>query len=518
MNNLLIYFVKSGIAMALFYGVYRLFMDNETNHSLNRYYLVSTLVLSLVLPILPIGRLFTVNQQFGIPVVFISGGEPAPVVSGGGSVNPSGIHLSGPVLAMILYLGGIGVLIVTLMVQLFRLVFLKRKGSRRYGHLKIIFVQRDIAPFSILNRVFVSQQAQGDPKLNTILDHEYAHYRFLHFFDGLLLEFVTIFQWFNPLSWLYLKSLKEIHEYQADAAVIQKGEVRGSYQALLVNQLTGAEVFRLANGFNKSLTKKRMIMMTKTRSKKGAWLKAFLAMPVLAGLLIGYAANSSVAGSESGDYVVKGTVTEAETGEPIPGVNVVCQGTTNATHTDMQGNFVLHVDAGDAVVVYSFVGYETAVTRGAGEYQVRMKRKVFEISGEEDTPPGDVEKPKKDSREKQDIGPPGEQSEEVIYIVEDLPKFQGRSHNAAKNYIQEHLEYPDEARQKGLQGQVFVEFLVDHKGKVKDAKVVRGVDPLLDMAALKAVSSMPDWTPGMQRGKPVSVLFILPVEFNLAKE
>jgi protein TonB len=80
--------------------------------------------------------------------------------------------------------------------------------------------------------------------------------------------------------------------------------------------------------------------------------------------------------------------------------------------------------------------------------------------------------------------------------------------------VQEHLEYPQEAKAKGLQGIVHVFFVVDARGKVTNARVKRGVDPLLDKAALKAVNSMPDWTPGRQRNKPVAVQFEIPVEFK----
>lgn len=176
-------------------------------------------------------------------------------------------------------------------------------------------MNKSIVPFSILNRVYLNQEIRRDPKIKTILDHEYAHYRFLHYIDLIILEFITIFQWFNPFIWLYIRSLKEIHEYQADAAVLRNGEETGSYQALLVNQLTGTEVFRLTNGFSKSLTKKRMIMMTKMRSKKGAWLKVLLAIPVLAILLIANAANSKT--MPDGDPVLfKGKVVEAKSGSP----------------------------------------------------------------------------------------------------------------------------------------------------------------------------------------------------------
>jgi TonB family protein len=538
MNSVVLYFIKSGLAMGLFYGVYRLFMEKETNYSLNRFYLVGTIILALVLPVLPLERLFMAGKLASLPVIFINPGNQgiADASVSVGNASAGGWHISGFVLARILYLSGVVILVLTLFTQMLRLLFIRRTARERYGPLRIIFVGKDIAPFSILNRVFVSHEIRRNPKITTILDHEFAHFRYLHFVDLIILEFITIFQWFNPFAWLYVRSLKEIHEYQADAAVLRSGEGTGSYQALLVNQLTGTEVFRLANGFSKSLTKKRMIMMTKMKSKKGAWLKGLLAMPVLAVLLIAYAANSSAPPAVQEDYVVKGKVVEAATGEAIPGVNVIWQGTTTGTSTDINGNFTLHVKDKNAVVVYSFVGFVTAITRGAGDFTVKMERKVFEISGNADEKAsGEMSKEKKEyleqekrtqekitreQMEKEKALGSGESTDggEVFYVVEDMPKFQGQRPDACKKYVQENLEYPQEAKEKGINGIVKVEFLVNAKGQVKDAKVVRGVDPLLDKAALKAVYSMPDWEPGKQGGKNVSVLFVIPVEFRLGAE
>ncbi len=380
MNSILLYFLKSGLAMALFYGIYRIFLEKETNYSLNRYYLVGTLLLSLILPVLPLEKIFFVERTINMPVI-ISIDEQGFADAGIGIGNASdpGFHLTGYALARIIYIAGIVMLLATLIFQLFNLIFIRKVGKEKYGSMSIIYVVKRILPFSILNRVYLNQDVRKDPKIKTILDHEYAHYRSLHYIDLLLLEFITIFQWFNPFTWLYVRSLKEIHEYQADAAVLRKGERTGSYQALLVNQLTGTEVFRLANGFSKSLTKKRMIMMTKMKSKKGAWLKTLLAMPVLAILLIAFAANSKTMPDDD-PVIFKGKVVEAESGSPLPGVSIVWKGHTSGTVTDMNGNFKLELPDKDAVLVYSFVGLETVTTKGAGSFTVKMGRKTYQIT------------------------------------------------------------------------------------------------------------------------------------------
>lgn len=518
---MLLYFIKSAIAMSLFYGIYRVFMEKETNYSLNRFYLVGTIILSVVLPVVPLGQLFSF-ESLQAPLTLVI--EDEPVSYTGVEITSTvsqGIRFSLIGLAGILYAGGIAILGLTLLVQLLRLLIMRKTEREEYGPLKILFVDRNITPFSILNRVFVNQDTRSDPKINTILDHEYAHFRSFHFLDLLLLEFITIFQWFNPIAWLYVRSLKEVHEYQADAAVLLGGEGTGSYQALLVNQLTGAEVFRLANGFSKSLTKKRIIMMTKSKSKRNAWLKALFAMPVLAALLIAFSANSQpdsengpVTGPD-GEYVIQGKVVEAETGEVLPGVSIVWKGTTTGTVSDRDGSFKLSVTDKDAVIVFSFVGLKTKSVKGWGRDDVIVKMepsiiKISEVWVEPDPEKASEEEKKQKAWEKKMM-----EKGEVFFIVEDMPKFQGKSFNACRPWVQEHLEYPPEAKEKGLKGVVYVSFIVNAKGKVSGAHVTRGVDPLLDKAALKTVYTMPDWTPGKQRGKAVQVQFIIPVTFEL---
>lgn len=83
-------------------------------------------------------------------------------------------------------------------------------------------------------------------------------------------------------------------------------------------------------------------------------------------------------------------------------------------------------------------------------------------------------------------------------------------------YIPANLKYPEEAKKNGITGKVFVEFLVDEKGKVRDAKIKQSVNPLLDDEALRVISSMPDWNPGRNdKDKPVKVVMVLPIMFKL---
>jgi periplasmic protein TonB len=104
--------------------------------------------------------------------------------------------------------------------------------------------------------------------------------------------------------------------------------------------------------------------------------------------------------------------------------------------------------------------------------------------------------------------------EEVFIIVEEMPEFPG-GEAALRAHIAKSIEYPVIAQENGIQGKVYVTFVVDKDGGVSDAKVVRGVDPSLDKEALRVVMALPKWKPGKQRGKPVRVSYTVPISFVL---
>ncbi len=103
---------------------------------------------------------------------------------------------------------------------------------------------------------------------------------------------------------------------------------------------------------------------------------------------------------------------------------------------------------------------------------------------------------------------------QVFYIVENMPEFPGGD-AALRSYINQHVVYPEIAKENGIQGRVFVQFVVNQKGEVEQVKVVRGVDPALDKEAVRVISSLPKWKPGSQRGKPVKVSYTVPINFQL---
>lgn len=106
--------------------------------------------------------------------------------------------------------------------------------------------------------------------------------------------------------------------------------------------------------------------------------------------------------------------------------------------------------------------------------------------------------------------------EEIFFVAEDMPLFNGKEASLGfREYVGKNLKYPDVAAENGIQGTVYVQFVVEPSGAVSNVKVLRGVDPALDKEAIRIVQSSPKWTPGKQRGKSVRVSFTFPIKFQL---
>ncbi|MCF8343163.1 MAG: energy transducer TonB [Bacteroidales bacterium] len=105
--------------------------------------------------------------------------------------------------------------------------------------------------------------------------------------------------------------------------------------------------------------------------------------------------------------------------------------------------------------------------------------------------------------------------EDVFVVVEQMPEFPGGD-EAMYKYIADTISYPEKAKKLGLQGRVFVTFVVERDGSINQARILRGIGGGCDEEALRVVQDMPKWKPGIQRGKPVRVQYNLPIKFTLS--
>jgi TonB family protein len=260
------------------YPVYWFFLRRDTFFQVNRFYLLAMMLFSMLVPLLPL-RLVSPGPA-SIIVIMLD-----PVLITPAKVQHTfSAHLQWIEVATVVYLTGALIFLLRFGLQLIQLYRITRRFGISESHgQRVVFVDRGYSPFSFFNLVFINEEVIPAGSLPTILEHERVHIRQYHTLDMILVELATILQWFNPIIWLTGREMKSIHEYLADEGVLQTGIIRSQYQQMILDETMGIQVNSLTNNFNISLLKKRITMMTK--SKSGIWARSKLVF-VLPALLI----------------------------------------------------------------------------------------------------------------------------------------------------------------------------------------------------------------------------------------
>ncbi len=278
MSGFLRYVLQAGIGLAIFYGGYWLCLRKETYFRLNRAYLVASLLVSVIIP------------AIDVPSPFLTVAAEGTAGSGVGTLAAPARSFNGAELAGLVYFAGVLVFLTRFILHLAKLCRVVRRNGVRIDHgTPVVSIDREFSPFSFLSVVFLNDRDISADNLERILAHERVHIRQRYSLDVLLMELVTVFQWFNPFVWPYKKSLQETHEYLADEGVIAQGFSATMYRLLVFEQHVGARLFELANNFKQSQIKRRLTMMSKMKSRTAARLKLLLGLPLAMLLVLAFA-------------------------------------------------------------------------------------------------------------------------------------------------------------------------------------------------------------------------------------
>jgi TonB family protein len=511
MNNYIEYTVKAGIALTVLYLFYWLLLRKDTHFYLNRFVLVFSVIVSLVIPS---ASMFQVNVPVAfqnIPTLFIDFSNTenlSPAVQkAGATAVATGINYWK--IIFLIYIIGCAIVFCRLIYQAIFLHAITRLSKKvNYQGYTIVFMSNDMTPFSYFKRIFIPSANVDEASFDHIIAHEKSHLTQGHYIDLFIIEIMTVLQWFNPVMWFYEKSIKEIHEYLADDAVLHSGSNQGKYQALLVNQAIGGPVFILANQFNQSLIKKRIMMIKKMKTSQMAKFKALLILPLIAGLMLAFINPANLSGDMQGNKItVSGSLSDKLTGSVLPGTAVVIKGTNVGTIADKQGNYSIIADDDKATLVFSHVGYKTQeipIAKNAIiNVQLEVDAMVVDFNKENNV---NVNVSKSNAQNSGD-------NKDMYEIVEELPSYNGGT-EALQKFLEANLRYPEEAKKAGIYGKVYVNFVVNAQGQVMEAKIMRSVSPLLNEEALRLTNLMKDWKPGSQHGEKLSMAVTMPIEFK----
>lgn len=529
MEDFYIYIIQVSVALLVFYVLYRMLFARDTFLELRRLFLLTAVALAFSHPLITLSSLAVPKEVFQ-PII----GYADMLTVTAAVVVPV---REAPVytwqnLVMVVWIGGMLVLTVRMLVQLFAVCRLAAKGRRmQWQGVKVIALQPEVAPFSFFGWIFVCPACHNEKELNEIIAHEQTHVRQWHSLDMVLGELLCIFLWFNPVVWLLRREIRQNLEFLADKQVVRAGYNPKNYQYHLLRLSHQSTAVQIVNNFNVSSLKKRIIMMNKKRTSRIGLMKYALLIPVT-GLLI-LAGNAQAVAERIRQYStdqtqaepapeqqavqaqaneerhIKGRIVD-EDGKPITGASIVVVGTWQGSVSDGKGNFSVNVgDMETGKLSFSYVGKKTqslVFDRSTKELKVKLVTDVMYL--DLISVVGFVPDKKKSL-----TGP--KDDEEIFVVVEDMPRFKEGS---VLKYLARQVRYPVRAQEKGIVGKVFVSFVIDKNGHVTQAEVIRSVSEELDREALRVINSMPDWIPGKQRGKPVDVKYVLPIEFSLVQE
>jgi hypothetical protein len=290
MHNLLLYILESGICLMVFFLLYQVFLKKETYYRLNRAFLLFALAFSMLAPLLNITIAEGTSSQLMAYRI-----EPV-IVNSMSTVNPVFTGWDSWQYITLVYWMVVAILFIRLSFNLSRILKIYRLGNvLDVKPFRLVLHPLNYPPFSFFWNIFISRKHYSGSPMEEIIEHEKAHVRQLHSIDILLAELLIIFQWFNPLAWIYKKTVTENHEFLADEAVLHRGFNPDAYQLRIVAQLFGIRSMPATHNFNQSIIQKRLKMMEKPKSSSINKLKLLLVIPAALALFYVFACSSSEA-------------------------------------------------------------------------------------------------------------------------------------------------------------------------------------------------------------------------------
>ncbi len=273
------FIIKSSFSLSVFFIFYKLLLENEKMHLFNRFYLLITLVFSLVIPFITIQ---TVNE---IPLQNFQTLIAEPIVIK--QKESSFFQFNWTVLFFVCY----GLVTLTFFIRFTKNVLNLLKKAKTnpfiyFKNTKVILMEEAIIPHTFLNFIFVNKQDFKNNQIQEeLFSHELVHIHQKHTLDILFIEILKTLFWFNPLFYAYKKAIQLNHEFLADDNIVKKYNNVPFYQALLLNT-NGNKPIYLASNLNYLVTKKRLIMMTKSTSKRMNLIKKTASLAVMASLFL----------------------------------------------------------------------------------------------------------------------------------------------------------------------------------------------------------------------------------------
>jgi beta-lactamase regulating signal transducer with metallopeptidase domain len=269
------FLLESTVSLIAFLAFYHLFLEHEKMHQFNRFYLLFSIVISIIIPFISIE---IIQEIENIPLatnfpIFIDSENNIPIKE---TKNYTYI------IVWSLYIIISFILLLRFLKNI--LYFKKTIQSNEtvsYKNATLVLLNQETIPHTFLNYIFLNKESYNNRTIeNELYDHELTHVNQNHSYDILCIELLKIIFWFNPVFYFYKKAIQLNHEFIADEKVVKTHKNVSFYQSLLLNT-NGNATYYLASNLNYLITKKRLIMMTKTTSKFSGFIKKAGIIPLL---------------------------------------------------------------------------------------------------------------------------------------------------------------------------------------------------------------------------------------------
>jgi TonB family protein len=489
------------VAIMVLWLVYRLLFRNSNRLKFNRFYLLTAMLFSLALPLIGLLMGTELHQMVSMKQNLFGGimlneitvtANGTVVLSDAELATATRLHFTLWQILCGIYLIGVGVMTLLFLFKVGKIValILRSPKEKREGY-TAVFTGRDHGSFSFLHFSFFPNENVAPD----IVRHELSHIRHNHSVDILFAETMMIMQWFNPFIYLYKKELQSLHEYQADRDVVATGADKKNYMMLILQQCTAVDFSGMSNNFSLILTKKRIKMITRNEKNKRLGWRLLATLPVLAVLLI---ANTKVTAQDNSSEEKADMGINTITVYYYEKNGEVCPYTTSSFYEPDGSYYNIKVD-------------EEAIEDGT------MRTAVTFTKFDKDGNPKSAHLAQIPFTQAESISKEAPVNDSIYQQVDVMPEFPG-GEKAMMQFIVDNITYPQSAKDKNIQGKVYVSFVVEKDGSVDQVKVMRSIGGGCDEEAVRVVKAMPKWVPGKKDGKNVRVNYVLPFVFKLNNE
>ncbi len=469
------FLLKSTVSLFVLLFVYHLALEKEKMHAFNRFFLLFSLLFSFLIPFLTI----EVIQELG------NSGASQNAIKAEGTILGMAENTTNYWFITIWVLYGLITIILLIRFTINILKFNSKRKSNTtidYKNAKLVLLKEATLPYTFMKTIFINENDYYNRTIeDELYTHEMIHVNQRHTLDVLLIEILKVVFWFNPIFIFYKKAIQLNHEFLADEKVVKSYNNVPFYQNLLITKANANPTYYLASNLNYLVTKKRLIMMTKNKSTSRVMLKKTLLIPILYGIIFSLC-TKTVAQEQKNE-----TVSNPKT--QTIGIEKYFENTT----------FKIQDEKG-----------KTVAEKKYGELSSEEKKNI-------PPPPPPIARKKQSTNKEVDnvTGPKEVELSMYKNNVEKQPTFPGGIELFYK-FIAENYKISEEGLKNKIKGKVFISFMVETDGSLTNFKILKDIDYGTGDEAIRVLSLSPKWEPAKIDGKPVRVMYSLPI--NLVSE